>query len=250
MPSIGSLATTFADLIQNLETSASPDSSLEHDQPYVNNYYDPDIAHPNVEYDDDLHVQCPSHTTQRKLVTKIDFRVIPVLSILYLLAFLDRTNIANASVFGLQKDLNLKSTEYNTALTIFFIPYILFEIPSNILLKKLKPHVWLSACMFLFGFVTIMQGLVKNYSGLLATRFFLGLAETGMFPGSFYLIGMWYKRSEAQRRYSFFFGSTSLAGAFGGLLASAIGKMDGMRGYHGWRWIFILEVNRDNSVDV
>ena len=61
-----------------------------------------------------------------------------------------------------------------------------------------------------------------------------------MFPGSFYLIGMWYKRSEAQKRYSFFFGSTSLAGAFGGLLASAIGKMSGTRGYLGWRWIFIL----------
>ena len=95
--------------------------------------------------------------------------------------------------------------------------------------------------MFLFGLVTVCQGLVQNYSGLLATRFFLGLAETGMFPGSFYLIGMWYKRSEAQKRYSFFFSSTTLAGAFGGLLASAIGKMNGMRGYLGWRWIFILE---------
>ena len=191
----------------------------------------------------DLHrpVECPPHTTERKLVTKMDFRIIPVLSILYLLAFLDRTNIANAAIFGLREDLGLKSTEYNTALTIFFVPYILFEIPSNILLKKLKPHLWLSGCMFLFGFVTICQGLVQNYGGLLATRFFLGLAETGMFPGSFYLIGMWYKRSEAQRRFSFFFGSTSLAGAFGGLLASAIGKMDGMRGYGGWRWIFILE---------
>ena len=59
--------------------------------------------------------------------------------------------------------------------------------------------------------------------------------------GSFYLIGMWYKRSEAQKRYTFFFASTTLAGAFGGLLASAIGKMSGMRGYSGWRWIFILE---------
>jgi len=95
--------------------------------------------------------------------------------------------------------------------------------------------------MFLFGLVTVCQGLVHNWSGLLATRFFLGLAESSMFPGSFYLIGMWYKRSEAQKRYSFFFGSTSLAGAFGGLLASAIGKMNGMRGYLGWRWIFILE---------
>ena len=162
---------------------------------------------------------------------------------MYLLAFLDRTNIANASVFGLQNDLKLTGSQYNTALTMFFVPYIAFEIPSNIILKRLKPHIWLSGCMFLFGLVTICQGLVQNWSGLLATRFFLGLAETGMFPGSFYLIGMWYKRSEAQKRYSFFFGSTSLAGAFGGLLASAIGKMGGMRGYLGWRWIFILGIS-------
>ena len=219
----------------------SPKSSLGNGAHYNNNYYDPDIAHPDAEYDDDLHVQCPSHTTQKRLIARVDLRVIPFLSIMYLLAFLDRTNIANASVFGLQKDLGLTGTQYNTALTIFFVPYIVFEIPSNILLNKLKPHVWLSACMFLFGLVTVCQGLVQGYGGLLATRFFLGLAETGMFPGSFYLIGMWYKRSEAQRRYSFFFGSTSLAGAFGGLLASAIGKMNGMRGYLGWRWIFILE---------
>ena len=219
----------------------SPVSSLGHGAYHANNYYDPDVAHPNAQYDDDLHVQCPPSITQKRLVAKIDLRVIPVLSIMYLLAFLDRTNIANASVFGLQKDLGLTGNQNNTALTIFFVPYIVFEIPSNILLKKLRPNVWLSACMLLFGIVTVCQGLVQNYSGLLATRFFLGLAETGMFPGSFYLIGMWYKRSEAQRRYSFFFGSTSLAGAFGGLLASAIGKMNGMRGYLGWRWIFILE---------
>ena len=95
--------------------------------------------------------------------------------------------------------------------------------------------------MFGFGLVTICQGLVQNYGGLITTRFFLGVFESGMFPGSFYLIGMWYKRHEAQKRYTFFFASTTLAGAFGGLLASAIGKMDGMKGYSGWRWIFILE---------
>ena len=225
-----------------MESSHSLDSGVNNDkQQYGNNYYDPDIPRSDPDYDDDLGVQCPPHTTQRRLVSKIDLRVIPVLSVLYLLAFLDRTNIANASIFGLQKDLKLTGTQYNTALTMFFIPYILFEIPSNIILKRLKPHVWLSLCMFFFGLITILQGLVHNWSGLLATRFFLGLAETGMFPGSFYLIGMWYKRSEAQKRYSFFFGSTSLAGAFGGLLASAIGKMNGMRGYLGWRWIFICE---------
>ncbi|KAK5996928.1 MFS transporter prlL [Cladobotryum mycophilum] len=185
---------------------------------------------------------CPPHTTETRLMAKIDMRVMPFLCIMYLLAFLDRVNVSNAKIFGLAEDLKLGTGDkYNTALVIFFVPYCLFEIPSNILLKKFSPHVWLSVNMFLFGFTTMMQGLVKNYSGLLATRFFLGVFETGMFPGAFYLIGMWYKRSEAQRRYSFFFGSTTLAGAFGGLLAAAIGKMDYMHGYRGWRWIFIIE---------
>ncbi|KAL9624472.1 MAG: hypothetical protein Q9160_001435 [Pyrenula sp. 1 TL-2023] len=204
------------------------------------NYYDPDLAHPDTEFDDE-HVPVPDSTTERRLMTKIDLRLIPALSILYLLAFLDRTNIANAQVFGLIPDLGLTGNQYNTALTVFFVPYVIFEIPSNIILKRLKPHVWLSFCMFLFGLVTICQGLVQNFSGLVATRFFLGLAETGMFPGCFYLIGMWYRRAEAQKRYSFFFSSTTLAGAFGGLLASAIGKMDHMQSYRGWRWVFILE---------
>ncbi|KAH8702563.1 putative MFS transporter [Talaromyces proteolyticus] len=181
-------------------------------------------------------------TTERRLMTKIDLHVLPVLCVLYLMAFLDRVNISNAALFGLQSDLNIvKGTKYNTALTIFFVPYIIFEVPSNILLKKLKPHVWLSFCMAMFGFTMVMQGLVQNWGGLMATRFFLGVFETGMFPGCFYLLSCWYKRSEAQKRFSFFFSSTTLAGAFGGLLAYGIGQMGGIRGYSAWRWIFIIE---------
>ncbi|PVH94135.1 MFS general substrate transporter [Periconia macrospinosa] len=210
------------------DISGTPDDNLPYGTPYDDA---PDTA-----------AVCPPHTTESKLVTRIDLHVIPFLCIMYLLAFLDRVNIANANVFGLSEDLHMTAnTKYNNALVIFFVPYILFEIPSNILLKKLKPRIWLSICMFGFGLVTMLQGFVQNYSGLLATRFFLGVFETGMFPGAFYLIGMWYRRHEAQKRYTFFFSSTTLAGAFGGLLASAIGKMDGMRGYRGWRWIFILE---------
>lgn len=73
--------------------------------------------------------------------------------------------------------------KFNTAVVIFFVPYCLFEIPSNILLKKFKPHVWLALNMFFFGFTTICQGLVHNYAALLVCRFFLGVFETGMFPG-------------------------------------------------------------------
>lgn len=186
-------------------------------------------------------VQCPPHTTERKLLMKIDSRVIPWLCIMYLLAFLDRVNIANANVFGLSEELHLDGTLYNNALVVFFVPYVLFEIPSNILVKRFKPHVWLSINMACFGLVTLLQGFVTNYAGLVTTRFFLGVFESVMFPASFYLIGMWYRRSEAQKRYSFFFSSTTLAGAFGGLIAAGIGKMSGAGGYAGWRWIFILE---------
>lgn len=72
---------------------------------------------------------------------------------------------------------------------MFFVPYVVFEIPSNILLKRFSPRIWLSGCMLCFGIVSIGQGLVQNYGGLLATRFLLGVFETGMFPGCFYLLG-------------------------------------------------------------
>lgn len=167
------------------EPLASPATSEHDPEPgtknETNNYYDPNFSSngandTRAEYDE-LRVVCPPHTTEKKLMAKIDFRVIPFLCILYLLAFLDRVNIANARSFGLVADLGLKNVEYNTALTIFFVPYIVFEIPSNVLMKKLKPHVWLSGCMFMFGLATVCQGLVRNYSGLLATRFFLGCFE-------------------------------------------------------------------------
>ena len=82
---------------------------------------------------------------------------------------------------------------------------------------------------------------MQSCSGLLAARFFLGVAEAGVFPGCFYLLSMWYRREEALRRFAIFFNSVTLAGAFGSLLASAIENMDGIQGHSGWRWIFIIE---------
>ena len=108
---------------------------------------------------------------------------------MYLMSFLDRVNIGNARSFNLEQDLKIGGTEFNTALTIFFVPFILFEIPSNLMFKFLGPNRWVPICMFAFGFVMMCQGLVQSYGGLLATRFFLGLFECGMFPGSFYLLG-------------------------------------------------------------
>ena len=121
---------------------------------------------------------------EKALLRKIDMRVIPILFLLYLAAFLDRVNIGNALTLHMPQDLHLKGNESNIALTIFFVPYVLFEIPSNILLKKLGPHIWLSVSIVTFGIVMLCQGFVQSYRGLLATRFFLGLAGTGVFPSS------------------------------------------------------------------
>ncbi|KAI0362468.1 major facilitator protein [Trametes cingulata] len=178
---------------------------------------------------------------EAKLLRRIDLRVVPIISILYLLAFLDRVNISNAVLFSLKQDLKLTGDQFNTAIVVFFIPYVLLEVPCNVLLKRLGPRVWMPSCMLAFGVITVLQAFAQNFGGLVAARFFLGLAESGFYPGCFYIISMWYRREEAQKRYSFLFSSASLAGGFGGLLASAIGKLDGVRGYHGWRWIFILE---------
>lgn len=179
---------------------------------------------------------------RRRLQLKVDACVVIPISILYLLAFLDRVNISNAQVYGMSKDLHMtRDTQYNTALVIFFVPYVVFEVPSNFILKLLKPHVWLSFCIICFGGISIGQGFVQNYGSLLVTRFFLGLMETAMFPGCFYLLSTWYRRDEAQKRYSFFFASTSLAGAFGGLIAYGMNSLDGKSGLEHWRWIFIVE---------
>ena len=130
--------------------------------------------------------------------------------------------------------------QYNACLSLFFVSYAGFEPLTNILLKRLKPSVFIPAIMALWGVVMVCMGLVHNFSGLAAARFFLGVAEAGLFPGVTYYLSTWYKRSEIGIRTAIFFSAAAIAGSFGGLLAAAIAKMDGIGGKHGWAWIFIL----------
>jgi len=160
---------------------------------------------------------------------------------LYLLSFLDRSNIGNAKLDGLTTQLGMDQSQYLNALTMYFLGYVLFEIPSNIVLKKLTPRIWLPTLMVVWGIVSVLMGLVHNYSGLMAVRFFLGATEAGLFPGVVYYLSCWYKRKESHFRISIFFSAASLAGAFGGALAYAIGLMNGVGGKSGWSWIFIIE---------
>ncbi|KAJ7873807.1 MFS general substrate transporter [Mycena olivaceomarginata] len=142
---------------------------------------------------------------ERKLWQKIDLRLMPILSLLYLSSFLDR---GNARLQGLETQLDLTGNKYNIAL-----PYCIFETPAKTLM-----------------------GLVKTYPQLVGARICLGVAEAGLFP-----LTLWYPRHMLQWRIGLFFGAASLAGAFSGALAYGISFMSGTRGLLGWSWIFILE---------
>ncbi|KAL3450216.1 major facilitator superfamily domain-containing protein [Aspergillus insuetus] len=183
-----------------------------------------------------------SEEDKRKVIKKLDVRLIPMLAFLYLMAYLDRANIGNAKIEGLTDDLELSGTQYNIALSIFFVPYIILEMPSNMLLLKFKrPSHYIAIIVTLWGIVMTMTGIVQNFAGLVACRFLLGVFESGFFPAAVFTISRWYLPHETQVRIAIFYSASALAGAFSGLLAFAIAKMDGVAGLEGWRWIFILE---------
>ena len=109
------------------------------------------------------------------------------------------------------------------------------------IIKKVRPSLWISGLMFVWGIMNMCMGFIHSYEALVGLRFLLGIFEAGVLPGIIYVTSMYYKRHEYQKRMSFFFCSTVVAGAFGGLLAFAIANLGGTNGYSAWRWIFIIE---------
>ncbi|KAL1747872.1 major facilitator superfamily domain-containing protein [Schizophyllum fasciatum] len=182
-----------------------------------------------------------SGVDEKKLLRKIDLQLIPWLSLLYLLSFLDRTSIGNAKLYHLTTDLHMSDRQYLISLTVFYFSYAILEVPSNVFLKRLRPSLWLSGLMVFWGIMMTLQGIVKDYPSLVGMRVLLGTFEAGLFPGVNYYLSCWYKRSEFGIRAAVFFSAATVSGAFGGLLAAAISKMDGIGGKAGWAWIFILE---------
>lgn len=120
-----------------------------------------------------------AHLDEKKILRKMDLRLIPMLALLYLLSFLDRGNIGNAKIEGLVEDLGMTGSQYNWTLTVFFFTYAAFEVPSNLLLKRLRPSIWLPSIMVAWGVVMTLMGIVQDYNGLLIARIFLGVAEAG-----------------------------------------------------------------------
>lgn len=179
---------------------------------------------------------------EKALVRKIDLRLIPPIIAMYILNYIDRNAIASARLGGLEADLNLKGSEYQTAVSILFVGYISMQVPSNLLMNKLgKPSLYLPIAMMIWGVVSACTGAVHNYGGLIAVRFILGFVESPFFPGALFLLSSFYTRKELAFRTAMLYSGSLVSGAFAGLLAAAIMKMDGVAGLRAWRWLFIIE---------
>jgi len=184
----------------------------------------------------------PGSEEEKRMVRKIDIRMMPILWAMYILNYLDRTNIGNAKVAGMADDLHMSSNDYSLALLIFFVGYLLFEIPSNMILSRSRPAIYLPTIMAVWGAMTIVYMAVKNLSGLIALRFFLGIVESGFFPGVLFLLSSWYKREELSKRFAIFYSASIISGAFGGILAAAVVQgMEGLNGIRGWRYLYMIE---------
>lgn len=189
----------------------------------------------------DIEMMDVDDQAEKTLVRKVDRHLVPMIMMAYLLCFLDRTNIGNARLFGMEEDLGLTGNQYQIAVAVLFIPYVLIEVPSNMILKKFTPSKWLAIITVCWGIVSTLMGIVQNFGGLIACRLLLGLLEGGLLPGLTVYLTMFYTKKELGLRIGYLFVSSALAGACGGLLAYGIGFMDGKAGLSGWRWVFIIE---------
>ena len=184
---------------------------------------------------------------EKRVKWKQDRTIIPLAAGIYFLCYLDRSNIGNARILNsstnndMQTETHSTQSQFNVALMIFLIAYALFEVPSNILLKKLRPSRWLAFLMFSWGAITMGLGGVQNSAGMTGVRFLLGVVEAGLFPGLVYYLTFWYKSDERSIRVAMILASATLAGAFGGAIAYGIGHMNQAAGLSAWRWLFIIE---------
>ncbi|TVY21347.1 putative transporter [Lachnellula arida] len=159
---------------------------------------------------------------EKRLVRKIDLRLMPCLIFMIVLNYLDRNALANARVQGIEKSLGLHGDQFNTCISVLFAGYIALQIPSNAILVRTRP--------------------MHNYTGLVLVRFFLGFVEAPYFPGALFLLSSWYTRDELALRTSILYAGSLLSGGFGGLVGAGVqAGLNGARGIVSWRWLFIIE---------
>ncbi|KAJ6504752.1 MFS general substrate transporter [Mycena vitilis] len=172
---------------------------------------------------------------ERRLVRKLDSRLLPTIILIYILNYIDRNGITTARLKGLEQDLGLTDLQYSVVLSILFVSYCPAQIPS----KNHRPSWYIGACVMGWGLTSLLTGVTKNYGGILACRVFIGLPEV-----SIYLLSRWYTKKELAFRSGILYTGLLLSNAFGALIAAGIlANMEGKRGIRAWRW-YVFQVVR------
>ncbi|MFY3770791.1 Putative tartrate transporter [Providencia manganoxydans] len=171
---------------------------------------------------------------------KLNSKIIPFAIIGYFIANLDKTNISIAAL-QMNADLGLTASMYGLGVGMFYISYIIFEIPSNIIMTRVGARVWIARIMITWGLVSAGMSLVQTPTQLYVMRFLLGMAEAGFTPGIIYYISCWFPRSNRARAMSFFYMGSVLASIIGLPMSGSILNMHGIADIAGWRWMFAIE---------
>jgi MFS family permease len=167
-------------------------------------------------------------------------RLIPFLFLLYIVAYLDRINVGFAAL-QMNQALGFSATTYGFGAGIFFLSYVLFEIPSNVILARVGARLWIARIMITWGLVSSSMMFVRSASGFYTLRFLLGLAEAGFFPGVIFYLTRWFPARERARTIAAFMTAILIAGVIGGPISGALLTFDGVGGLAGWQWLFLLE---------
>ncbi|MGV6477423.1 MFS transporter [Azotobacter vinelandii] len=182
----------------------------------------------------------PDDSLHAGTMARLNLKLIPFLMLLYLIAYIDKANISVAAL-QMNADLGLTARMYGIGVGLFFVTYILLEVPSNLILSRVGARRWIARIMITWGLVAASMSLVRSADQLYVMRLLLGAAEAGFTPGIIYYLAQWYPRSDRARAMSFFYIGAALASVIGLPLSGAFLHLDGLLGIAGWRWLFLLE---------
>ncbi|KAH7122067.1 MFS transporter [Dactylonectria estremocensis] len=182
-----------------------------------------------------------------RIMRKVDWRFLPLMGFMYLIKHIDFSNAASIKVLQVGEpsnvltELNMTADQYNWVQTSYYISYVLFEVPSNLVLKRFTPRKWQTRIFFTWGVVVACHAAIQNKGGFYALRFLLGAMEAGFFPGLAAQMCSWYRTDEYAKPIMWMFAFQNCSGIIGSLLVYGISYMDGVGGLSAWRWVFLLE---------
>lgn len=222
------------------EDARSGNSKLQESQNDTYTNVDPDFSN-----ESDLEISNDGKKLN-KIYRKLDFRIIPALWCMYFLTSFGSNcygltlTMNSEAGHSLAQALKLTSKDTSTASALYYVGYIIFDVPMNLIMTKVSPQSWLARIVITVGIVYTCYHVLDNNKGLIAIRFISGMVGAGTWPGMSYYISLWYPNERLTRRIGYYFTAAQISAAVAGLVSAGFQKMDGVRGYTGWQWMYLV----------